>query len=209
MKHVISIRTLLTLILAFIPRFALALDAEVLVRGLEGVTSATGLIITAQGTEKRTPVSFEQIGANTVAVRLQYSEQDIRNGALVSAIATNAKGETAFATVSELRSQETKPASLHLSRCEATPTKTPANTQQLVLFERLVELRKQRREVKMQELQEALTEELAAKLSKLEAHFGYEYESPLSAQMNPVVLSQRLDQLLHSIETFNLHRNSQ
>ncbi len=208
MRQFLTVVTYMALSLGLFTSTTYALEAEVLIRGIQEATSATGIIITSDGTQKRAPTSFEQVGASTVAVRFAYSAQDIQNGALASAIATNANGETAFATVTELRAQETKPASLHLSQCSTTATNSSANTQQIVLFERLVELRKKRREVKIQELQGLLTEDIAAKLSKLESHFGYEYQTPLSGNMNPVVLSQRLDQLVHSIKTFNLHRKS-
>lgn len=190
----------------FFPATSPALEVELLVRGISEPSQAIGLLLGENGTEKRPATSLEPLGQSGAIVRFRFSEQDIAQNKMATAMVSNAAGEVAYATVTELRRELANPALLSLQACAAQTSGNAigGGSEHLAMFERLVELRESRRDIKRRTIEALMNDKLLAQIKKLEAGFGFQYETPIDPEMNPVALSQRLDQLLHTIRAFRL-----
>ena len=59
----------------------------------------------------------------------------------------------------------------------------------------------------MKKLKEVETPELMKRLQKLERNFGFSYNEELSIDLEPEILSKRLDELFYAIKRYKFYRS--
>ena len=77
---------------------------------------------------------------------------------------------------------------------------------QEALIARLIKIRKDRIELSQKKLEALLDQDTAARIMKLERGFGLNQSEPLSAQIAPAKLTDRLNRVLIAIKNFEANR---
>lgn len=145
----------------------------------------------------------QQIGATTVA---QTDKSTIVSISLAAdtqqqfALATGrtADGQLLYSTIQEVNSISSSPGAYKLAACRDDAV-DPNMQNQLSLIMNLLQVRSKLRNNFDARLKEQLQGELLEKLVRYETGFGLERTTPLSADLPPVELVDRLDRILHTL----------
>ncbi len=114
------------------------------------------------------------------------------------AVSKDTAGNIKYSSVKELGQSLTERAMLTLNKCSEDNV-DPAMQSQLSLISNLLELRIKRRSNYITKTEQALSGDFLEKMRKYEAGFGLEQDKPLSAELTPFELVDRLDRILHTL----------
>lgn len=160
-----------------------------------------GLLISSKAPIEKNNPSVTKLPAGGFVVAFSYSDSEVQDDTVATALAISAEGEIAFADVRPLIYPDVDKAYLTMPSCaeEALGEPDPDVYQNIALLELLYETRSSRREVHRVQVEQLLTGQLLERLAKIEAGMGLSYEAPLSAALPPQTLLDRLQKIKHAL----------
>jgi len=150
-------------------------------------------------------VIFDQ-QENTLAT-YPLSSSELQSGTFTSAMLLSSEGTTYFTPTYQTKSPVSGPASLTLPLCQPSSQLVSQSQSRRAAFESLIDVRIKRRENARQRISQLLDIDTLDRLSRLEQTFGFRYSEPLSADLPPLELNHRIDQILHSLRQFRYYRD--
>lgn len=170
--------------------------------------SVLGMIISKRGVLTQ-PIGIENLkplttGGFIVPVALT---SEISSDAFVTALVVQedkgiVMGDVRPATAASTPSYHTLP------DCPPERAETGDVPGKLGLLDSLVKLRTDLREKYLAELQKQLTPDLVARLTRLEELFGIKQHPPLSADLPPAILADRLSRLMEAVNNYRAYSGS-
>ena len=166
--------------------------------------AAQGLFVSASGPIQLPVGEVQRVADNKLVVPVYYKESEIPKDSLATAIIISEQGELAFGNLRPVFSPDPRDSFWLIPQCAPEKINEAALAGQTSLLESLIEVRTERRRVALLALAAALNGDFLARLQKLEVSFGLENDPPLSAELSPVVLLDRLTRILKAIETYEV-----
>jgi len=164
--------------------------------------SAVGLIVTETATIQRTEATFSRGKDDRIVVSFPFRDSEAKNGATATALIIAEDGTMAFGEMKPFESPEQRMVPSELPDCPAEKIKTVGLESQLGLLQKLLDVRTARRASMQDQIKEILTPEFRSKLAKLEKGFGLSRSSPLSLDLPPLELSDRLNRIIAALNDF-------
>jgi len=205
-----TVITLLTLCSALLARTATAQDSiEIDVNTAIHPTKALGLVLTEHGTEQRADpaISWKRANSDTVVVTVPLGRADRAAGTIISALVMDDSGAVAFGNNKPADLPELSSSIYSLPNCPG-PKVSPSLESQGSLLQSLLEVRTARRAKLQTQLNASLQGDLLARLTKLERGFGMIHAEPLSGNLPPRELEDRLARLVQAITNYRARRSS-
>jgi hypothetical protein len=171
---------------------------EVVVQSPFEAERAVGVLFSERGTQQRPVEKPRRIDESFVVVRVPYEDQLPRD-TMVTAVLYGPEGRTAIGNVRPVFGRDPRESFLSIPDCVPAPLPNAPLQTQLSMIESLVQLRSQRRGLAQVKVAQQLSDSMVQQLQKLERGFGLRYESPLSADLPPVELIDRLHRVLTAI----------
>lgn len=170
--------------------------------------SVLGMIISKRGVATQ-PVALETLkalptGGFLVPVALS---SDIASDAFITALVVQEDKGVVMGDVRSATAESTR-SYLTLPDCPPERAGTGDVPGKLGLLDSLVKLRTDLREKYLGELQKQLTPDLVARLTRLEELFGIKQHPPLSADLPPAILADRLSRLMEAVQNYRAYSGS-
>lgn len=164
--------------------------------------SAVGLIINETTTVQKVDAVISRSKDNGIVVSFPFRDSEIKDGAAATAMVIAEDGTMAFGEMKLIDSPESRRSLSEIPECPAEKIVTSGLEGQLGLLQSLLDVRTARRTNAQRQLQEFLTPEMIAKLSRLEKGFGLVNPTPLSARMSPLELNDRIIRITAALKDF-------
>ena len=190
------------LALGFTPAWTLAADKPVIIQvdAMFEPTAAVGIILTKSGISERPANSFKRT-AHGVQVELSVAESELVDDSTITAMVSGASGERAYG---EMRPLVAYSPPENIATCPDKPARESLDAGSL---EQLIDLRGRRRDIAKQQIAAVLgSEGLADKLANVEQLFGLNSARPLSADLDPLELLERLARINAAVESYRIGR---
>lgn len=171
---------------------------------------AVGFII-GHGTSRQVAAeSFREGRAGTWIVRVPLPNEALDPNGFVTAVVMDDEARMAFGTVKPLAAPDTLDSWADLVTCQDEPSslRNASLAGKLALLESLVTLRAKRRENVQAQTRQALDEAFVERLAKLERGFGLTDVTPLSADLPPALLAQRLARIANTLRNFDASKTA-
>lgn len=157
--------------------------------------AAAGLLL-GPGGSREVAAEFEELPAGGYRVRFPVNPEKIEFGTAVTALVVGEDGRTAFGDVRSLALAQSR---RELPECAQ---ESAVRNNGLSIYQKLIRLREERRNLFKEGVEKEFTNELRDKLSTLERGFGLSTEPPLSADLEPLVLVDRLGRLKEALREY-------
>jgi len=157
--------------------------------------SAVGLLMGPGGT-RQVDAEVEEIAAGVYRVSFTVDMEKIEFGTTATALAVSKNGETAMGDVRSLSMAESG------ARPQACVEDVSVRGDSLSIYEKLIKLREERRNLIKQGVDKEFSNEVRDKLSTLERGFGLDTEPPLSSDLPPLLLLNRLGRLQEALREY-------
>ena len=158
-------------------------------------TSAVGLIINETATIQKTDATFSRGKHNEIIVAFPFREAEAKGGAMATAMVIAEDGMMAFGEMKPIESAEQRMVASELPDCPPEKMKTVGLESQMGLLQKLLDVRAARRANVQTQIKDLLTPEFRSQLEKLEKGFGYVNARPLSENLPPLELNERLSRI--------------
>ena len=164
-------------------------------------TSATGLLISSTRVIQKANATLQRT-THGLVVRFPIEPSELDGDTMASAVVLAEDGQTAFGDMRPATIPAARSSYLSSPDCPAEQVRDVSTQSDLALFESLAEIRSQRRAVQVQKVSLMLGGEFLDRLRALERGFGLTYPRPLSAELPPVELIDRLRRLQVAIQSY-------
>ena len=166
-------------------------------------TRAVGLVLSPTGTKQKLNTKIEKSRVGAYIVSFDVREQEIVAGTMASAILEGDSGEHAYGNIRPLFQGITGKSGLTLPECITRTSANPALLGDLSSLLTLVDVRETRREVLLKKIRMVLKGDLLSSLARLELGFGIGDGTPLSAELPPVILLDRLTRIQAALAAYD------
>lgn len=163
--------------------------------------SATGLLISSTRVIQKANASLERTSHGLI-VRFPIESAELDGDTMASAVVLAEDGQTAFGDMRPATIPTARSSFLSSKDCPAEQVRDVSTQSDLALFESLADIRSQRRAVQVQKVSLMLGGDFLERLRTLERGFGFSYPRPLSAELPPVELIDRLRRLQVAIQSY-------
>jgi hypothetical protein len=183
-------------------------EVAVLVRAAFTPMQAVGIVFDAEGIREISETKISQTAQGDY--RIDFSlppEARIGTGQLLSALVLSEEGEKAYGVVTPLDGGVVN-AVLVTPACEQKVSSSLAVAGQYALLESLVDVRLARRKYSLEKIQSMMSAPWFEKVQRIEKGFGFVHDRPLSPELNPAELNERLFHILRAIESYRLYSSS-
>jgi hypothetical protein len=191
----------LALILA-IPANAASRAVQIDVQSQIEPSTAVGLVISADKTTQILDTTISKSAPGVITVTIPVPESAIGPDTTVSAVVLSAKGEVVFGNVKPVLGAELDLSLTSIPLCPPEQVSIAALSSQVSLLEELHRIRQKRRDQAKAQAAQLLSEDLLERLQKLERGFGLARETPLSADLPPLELVDRLSRLNDALRSW-------
>lgn len=171
---------------------------------IEPVT-ATGLLLSSSRVIQKTGATVER-SAHGLLVRFPIDPSELDGDTMASAVVLAEDGQTAFGDMRPATIPTARASFLSSPECPYEQVADVSTRSDLALFESLADIRSQRRAVQVQKVSVLLGGDFLERLRTLERGFGFSYPRPLSAELPPVELVDRLNRLKIAIQSYKRNR---
>ena len=161
---------------------------------------AVGLILSSSGVAERPSINLQKVKDGLLLVSFTYSKTDVKKDSFATAMVISANGDIAFGDVKALYGSSPKTSFYAIPQCPPDQNKVSIDRSKFGALETLVHYRTERRETYKKEIQEILSGPFLEKLKKLENGFGLTRGRPLSADLDPFELIDRLSRLKATVK---------
>lgn len=163
-------------------------------------TAAVGIVLSKSGLTEHPAASFKR-DQHGVRVELLLPENVLAEDATVTAMVSGAAGERAYGEMQPL---------MLFSSADSLPScsdKLPKESLDAGSLEQLIDLRTRRRDIAKKQIAEVLSSDgLADKLANVEQLFGLKSSQPISAELPPLELLERLARINAAVESYRIGR---
>jgi hypothetical protein len=171
------------------------------------LATAIGLVLDEKGVYKRIPTKVEKKNDEVTTVTFSYADLDLSPGAVVSALLMAEDGTLAYGDVAPIADQQSVNSLTSLPKCPIdSELKEWQKEQYLSSLEKIVTFRIGRRQNTQALVARELDEAFLKRLTNLENGLGLARDKPLSADLAPYELVDRLSRLLEAVNTLKLRR---
>lgn len=161
--------------------------------------SSLGLVISEDSALQKTKPRVEKHSSGLYVVTFSVARKEIKPGSLATAMLISNMGQVALGDLVSLQPNQPDPAVLALPECSLPPVSIEAVRSQFATLDSLVNLRLRQRDLLRNSIGTELSSETLSKLQQLERGFGLELARPLSAELKPHELFERLARLKTAI----------
>jgi hypothetical protein len=178
---------------------------EVAIRQTLTPAHVRGLIISANQLIEKDVAKYRQHPDGTLIVEVPITREEMRADTVVSAVAYTADGRAFYADVRAVGGANYK--QLHLSQPPCGSRKQSIVVSAVDLEPRLgdlqslVDIRSKQRAQARAKISQAFSGDTLSRIRDLERDLGFQYSQPLSADLEPFELLDRLDRLARALET--------
>lgn len=186
---------------------AAAEQVEVTIETKQEIREAIGLILTGKGAQQVTGTKVHQASETLKTISFSFDAEAAGADAVVTAVATLANGEVAFANVRPLvKGQSNRHSFASVPDCVPDESTKVSVSEQFGLFESLVKIRSARREVNQIKIQKLMQGPFLEKLKRLERGFGLAQPRELAPDLSHFELVDRLSRLAAAIRNYNRNK---
>lgn len=178
------------------------LKVKVRVEAKPEPTNAIGILLSSEGAKQVTETTIEKLSDRLYEVSFEVDGKMVTEDSVATAMAVSAMGDISFANVTPISIENGGDPLGSIADCPAEDPTQVATFDQIGLVQQLVSVKKQRAALAKKKVAIALDEETVKKLQSFEAALGLTNVEPLSADLPPAELVDRLNRLESSIKRY-------
>lgn len=170
---------------------------------------AVGILISETGIQQRLPATFTRVSPTKYRVSFDYRSKQITPTTLATALLILEDGKIVMSEPIPFfkYSDESMRPLPKLPACPPDPTTQTRLQGQEGNYQALINIRQERREIVRSKIGLYLTPERLKELAGLEEGFGLSRQHPLSIELDPYELLDRLTRLKIAIKSYQYHRS--
>ena len=194
-------------ILAATSVFGEAQSVEVSIRHKIEPAKVIGMLISSTRVINKSDIQVRTLGDGTIVVSIPFESGELDDDSVATAMAVTADGAKYFADVKPIVLPSIRKSFLTLPACpESTAITSNLGSAYVIsglgYLEQLIANRAKQRIQVQGRIKEMMTEEFLAVLKKGEEVLGLEFSEPLSPDLKPLELEQRLFRLATALENY-------
>jgi hypothetical protein len=168
--------------------------------------SSIGLILSPETTIEKAVSSVKETALHTKIVTFPYSDADIGDNSVATALLVSPDGEIAVGNVRPLSFDEDSE-DLMLPVCKEPAQAATLNMEQHGVLQTLIEYRTTRRKLTRLKVVRAMDDQELEKLNRIEERLGLARSEALTPDLNPVVLIDRLTRITEALRAAKYARD--
>lgn len=163
---------------------------------------ATGIIFSTTNSAQYPDASIKMIGDKLYAISFKIPESAVGGNTLASAFATDENGKISFGSVIPVMTVREGMQLGSIPSCEDENIDKVATITNLGTLRQLIDVRTQRMEIIRTKMRQSLDKVLLEKMRKYEEAFGLPHTEPLSVELPPMELLERLSRIKNALEKY-------
>lgn len=170
-------------------------------------THGVGLLLSSTGTIQRDCIDIKKTPSGSFVATFIVKDQEIKSDSVATVMVFGLSDQVAFGNVRPVAASMPGKSALTLPLCDNKVQLTPAIQGEVAALTTLGDYRETRRDVVKTKVEVMMKGRFLEKLRTLEAGFGIDTGKPLSADMPPTILIDRLSRILVSLQNYSDQRS--
>ena len=163
---------------------------------------ATGMILSTSSSKQFPKARIEMIGDKLYAISFKIPENAVKSDTLASAYAIDENGKTSFSSVVPVMTAQEGLSLGNIPSCKDENIDKVATITNLGTLRQLIDVRNQRIEIIRTKMRQSLNNILLEKMRKYEEAFGLPHAEPLSVELPPMELFERLSRIQNAVAKY-------
>ena len=209
-----SLRAMCILLLALIQtNVASAIDipgtsapVTVRVESKPTLVRATGIVFSSRASFEVPETTITKVGDKLYEVRFSVPRSKLQPDSVASAIAIDENGGNVYASVTPALTAEAQDLLMSVPECPGEDSSHAVTTTTPGTLKQLVDVRAERMDIVRFKIRRTMDGSVLAKLSKFEEAFGLTRTDPLSPDLPPAELIDRLSRIQHALRKYQAQR---
>jgi hypothetical protein len=165
-------------------------------------TNAIGILLSTDGAKQITETQIQKLSDRLYEVSFEVDRKQLQEDSVATAMAVSAMGDISFANVTPISAENGGDLLGSIPDCAPEDPTQIATLEQIGLVQQLVGVKKQRAALAKKKVAISLDEETAKKIQNFEAALGLSNVEPISADLPPTELVDRLSRLNFAIKRY-------
>ena len=183
-----------------------SLTVKVRVETKPAPTKAIGILLSTGGATQIADTTIQKVGDKLYDVIFTVNRDSLSADSVATAMAISAGGDITFANVTPALLSEAHASLANIPECPSEDTTNVAKINQLAPLKSLVSIRADRMALAQKKLAKSMDDQLLAKLRKFEEAFGFIHSEPLSAELPPQELTDRLARINYALAQYKVFK---
>lgn len=163
---------------------------------------ATGMIFSTSGSAQFPKANVKMIGDKLYAISFKIPKNTVRSDTLASAYAIDENGKTSFSSVVPVMTAKEELSLGSIPKCKDENIDKVATITNMGTLRQLIDVRTQRIEIIRTKMRQSLNNVLLEKMRKYEEAFGLPHTEPLSVELPPMELFERLSRIQNAVAKY-------
>lgn len=185
------------------------IPVAVRVESKPNLVRATGIVFSSRSAFQVPETTITKIGDKLYEVTFAVPRSKVQPDSVASAVATDENGGEVFASVTPALTSEAKDLLASVTECPGEDTSGAVSITSPGTLKQLVDVRAERMDIVRLKIRRAMDGNVLAKLVKYEEAFGLTRAEPLSPDLPPAELFDRLSRIQHALRKYQAYKPQQ
>lgn len=167
---------------------------------------ATGIVFSSRTSFEVSETTITKVGDKLYEVRFSVPRSKLQPDSVASAIGIDENGGNVYASVTPALTAEAQDLLMSVPECPGEDSSHAVTTTTPGTLKQLVDVRAERMEIVRLKIRRAMDGNAHAKLIKFEEAFGLTRTDPLSPDLPPAELIDRLSRIQHALRKYQAQR---
>lgn len=171
-------------------------------------TKAIGILLSTGGARQIAETTIQKVGDKLYDVIFTVERDSLSPDSVATAMAISAGGDITFANVTPTLLSETQANLANIPECPSEDTTNIAKINQLAPLKSLVTIRADRMALAQKKVAKSMDDQMLAKLRKFEEAFGFIHSEPLTVELPPHELTDRLARINYALSQYKTFKSA-
>jgi hypothetical protein len=169
-------------------------------------SKAVGVVFSSGSSRQFTDTTISKIGDKLYEITFSVPRSALTDDAVATAFGFDAAGSVSFANVIPASASESQNFLASIPECPSEDSSHVSALTSPGTLQQLVDVRIERMNIVRFKIARLMDQDFLAKLQKFEEAFGLKYATPLSPELPPAELIDRLSRISHAVRKYQLYK---
>jgi hypothetical protein len=167
---------------------------------------AVGIVFSATSSMQFSETTINKIGDKLYEISFAVPRSVVKEESVATALGFDQTGLTSFANVIPVLSSDGRDLLASIPECPGEDGSRVATVASPGTLQQLIDVRNERMNIVRFKLARLMDSDFLLKLQKFEEAFGFKHASPLSPELPPAELIDRLSRIQHAVRKYQMYK---